>query len=147
MLFDKATNLLHRTLDLRNVKHQATVSNIANQDTPYYKAKELDFKKAIRDFLPMPIDGPMSVTHPSHLSSELKLDRTNPDHIPIGGPVWSAESYVVESKDKTTRVDQNNVNTEQEMAQLSENNLMFNASSQMISGKFLGLKSAIREGR
>lgn len=146
-LFDKTTNLLHRALDLRGVKHQATISNIANQETPHYKAKELDFKKVIRDFLPLPIEGPMSVTHKAHFSFTMKLAQTNAAHIPINGHVWSAESYVTESQDKTTRIDQNNVNAEQEMARLSENNLMFNASSQMISGKFLGVKSAIREGR
>ncbi len=146
-LFDNTTNLLHRALDLRGVKHQATISNIANQETPYYKAKELDFKKVIRDFLPLQIEGPMSVTNKAHFAFTVRLAQTNPAHIPLGGPVWSAEHYVVDSQDKTTRIDQNNVNSEQEMAQLAENNLMFNASAQMISGRFLGLKSAIREGR
>ncbi len=143
-LFDKTTNLLHRTLDLRGVKHQATLANIANQETPYYKAKELNFKRAIRDFLPLPIEGPMSVTDKSHFAFEMKLAQTDSAHIPIGGHIWQAESYVLDSQDKTTRLDQNNVNMEQEMATLAENNLMFNATSQMIAGKFGGLKGAIR---
>jgi flagellar basal-body rod protein FlgB len=143
-LFDKTTNLLHRALDLRGIKHQASISNIANQETPFYKAKEMDFKRAIRDFLPLPIEGPMSITNKSHFSFDLKLTQTNNEHIPIGGHVFQAESYIVQSQDKTTRLDENNVSIEQEMATMAENNLMFNASSQMISGKFLGVKSAIR---
>jgi len=146
-LIDKTTNLLHRALDLRSVKHQATISNIANQETPEYKAKDLDFKKAIRDFLPMSVEGPLSVTNPSHMFNSVKLTQSNPNHMPINGMVVPSEHYVVDSKDKSTRVDKNNVNTEQEMARLSENNLMFNASTQIVSGKFLRLKSAIREGR
>jgi flagellar basal-body rod protein FlgB len=146
-LIDKTTNLLHRALDLRSVKHQVTASNIANQDTPEYKAGDLDFKRAIRDFLPMPIEGPLSITNPAHMFHSIKLNQTDVNHIPINGIVREAEGYVVDSKDKTTRADKNNVNTEQEMARLAENNLMFNASTQMISGKFLKLKDAIREGR
>jgi flagellar basal-body rod protein FlgB len=146
-LFDKTTNLLHRGLDLRTAKHQATTSNIANQDTPFYKAKEMDFKKAIRDFIPPPMDIPMSTTHKAHFALTMKLSLSAPQHIPVGGHPRGAESYIGESQDKTTRLDQNNVNAEREMAQLAENNLMFNATTQLISGKFAGLKSAIREGR
>jgi flagellar basal-body rod protein FlgB len=146
-LFDKTTNLLHRALDLRTAKHQSTASNVANQDTPYYKAKEMNFKKAIRDFIPPPVDVPMSTTHKSHFSLTVKLLRTSSQHIPVNGHPRDAQSYIELSQDKTTRLDENNVNAEQEMAQLAENQLMYNAASQMISGKFIGLKSAIREGR
>jgi flagellar basal-body rod protein FlgB len=146
-LFDKTTNLLHRALDLRTAKHQSTTSNIANQDTPFYKAKEMNFKKAIRDFIPPPMDVPMSTTNKAHFALTMKLNLTDTQHIPVGGHPRGAESYIEESQDKTTRLDQNNVNAEREMAQMAENNLMFNASSQMIAGRFGELKSAIREGR
>ena len=146
-LFDPTTNLLHRALDIRNVKHMAITSNIANQDTPEYKAKDLDFKKVIRDFLPMPIPGPLSATDLQHFVSTVKLTQTHPQHLPLGGPVRSAEDYVFPSKDRSTRVDKNNVNPELEMSKLAENNLMFNASTQFISGKFTKLKEIIRDGR
>ena len=146
-LFDKTTNLLHRALDLRTAKHQSTTSNVANQDTPFYKAKEMDFKKAIRDFMPPPVNVPMSTTHKSHFSLGMKLVETNLRHIPIGGHPRGAESYIAESQDKTTRMDQNNVNAEREMAQMAENQLMYTASSQMIGGRFAELKGAIRGDR
>lgn len=146
-LFDKTTNLLHRALDLRMAKHQSTTSNIANQDTPFYKAKEMNFKKAIRDFIPPPMDVPMSTTHKAHFALTMKLNLTASQHIPVGGHPRGAESYIQESQDKTTRLDQNNVNAEREMAQLAENNLMFSASAQLISRKLTGLKGVIREGR
>ncbi len=146
-LFDKTVHLLSRALDLRSTKHQAIISNVANQDTPYYKAKDLNFKEVIRDFLPPPVDTPMFVTNEAHFSLVTRLMQTDPQHIPINGPVYSAESYVYESPDKTARLDQNNVSIDQEMAKMAENNLMFNASSQWISGKFLGLKTAIRGGQ
>ena len=146
-LFGKTTNLLHRALDLRATKHQAITSNIANQDTPFYKAKEMNVKKAMRDFIPPPVGVPISTTNAAHFSLTMKLVQTDLRHIPVGGNPRGAESYVEESEDKTTRLDQNNVNAEQQMAQMAENQLMFNAASQMISGKFTGLKNAIREGR
>ncbi|MEK7702626.1 MAG: flagellar basal body rod protein FlgB [Nitrospirota bacterium] len=145
-LFDRTTNLLHRALDLRTAKHQATTSNVSNQDTPYYKAKEMNFKKAIRDFIPPP-SGPMATTHKAHFALTMKLDLTTHRHIPINGHARGAESYIETSQDKTTRLDQNNVNAEKEMAQMAENQLMYTASTQLISGKLAGLKSAIREGR
>ena len=146
-LIDKTTNLLHRALDLRRVKHHVTIANIANQETPEFKAKDLNFKKAIRDFLPMSVEGPLSMTNRVHMYNSVKLTQTNVNRFPINGLVRPSEGYVVYSKDKSTRPDKNNVNAEQEMARLSENNLMFNASAQMISGKFLRLKYAIREGK
>ncbi|MEK7286221.1 MAG: flagellar basal body rod protein FlgB [Nitrospirota bacterium] len=145
-LFDRTTNLLHRALDLRTAKHQSTTSNIANQDTPYYKSKEMNFKKAIRDFIPPP-SGPMTTTNRAHFALTMKLDLTQSRHIPINGHPRGAESYVEMSQDKTTRWDQNNVNAEKEMAQMAENQLMYTASTQLISGKMTGLKYAIREGR
>ncbi len=145
-LFDKTTNLLHRALDLRSAKQQYTASNIANQDTPFYKAKDMNFRKAIRDFIPIPMDQ-MATTNKSHFRLGMKLDLTDSQHIPINGFPRSAETYVEESQDRSTRLDQNNVNAEKEMAQMAENNLMFNATTQLIAGKFSGLKSAIREGR
>ena len=45
-IFDESFELA-RVLDLRMVQHRVSIANIANEETPGYRAKELHFKDAL----------------------------------------------------------------------------------------------------
>ena len=73
-------------------------------------------------------------------------------HIPIrgaasGNSLGSVTGKVIETPASTPGKDGNAVELENEMGKMAENQLMFNASVQMLSKKFEGLRSAIREGK
>lgn len=130
-IFDKTIGLLENVLDLRSKRHNLILSNIANQDTPHYKAKDLSF-----------ID---------ELKSAVKSDggnliATSPGHIG-GGRGSRIEGRVVTEPSMTIGIDQNSVNIDHEQANLAENGIMYNATAQIIGSKFKMLKNAIREGR
>ena len=134
-LFGKTFQLLEKALDLRSERHRVIVSNIANQDTPGYKATDLDFKEAL-------MNSPGG-------SASIALATTDPSHLSSGGsvPAAAASAPLPSSDHGTGRLDGNTVNAEQEMAKLADNSLMYQATVQFISGQFTKLLTAIREGR
>ncbi len=67
-------------LRLRAQRQQLLASNIANADTPNYKAKDMDFGKAMQTALTQGRSASqvaMAQTNPSHLSAELSAQLPN----------------------------------------------------------------------
>jgi len=69
-------------------------------------------------------------------------------HIKLNSTSNGIVNGLVEIKNSSgADYDNNNVNVEMEMAKMAENTITYNASAQILTSKFRGLKSAIREGR
>ncbi len=145
--FSKTLSVLERALDIRSEQHRSTTANVANQDTPGYKATEVNFKEAMDDAFQSTPSAPLMTTDSEHFSGTIHLARTNRLHIPSVAQAASAPSYVVESKARSTRLDGNNVNAEMEMAKLAENNLMYNATIQIAGSKLSAIKDTLRDLR
>ena len=47
-IFDRTMQLLHRTLDLREARQRVIASNIANEETPGYRAADLNFQDSLQ---------------------------------------------------------------------------------------------------
>lgn len=132
-LFAGTFVLLERALDIRGERHRAILANVANQETPGYKAVSVDFKEAMRAF--------------SDPTSSLSLEKTAPGHMTMnitGNPLISPSA--VSRSNQSTRLDGNSVKPEKEMANLAENTLMYNATVQLMAGRFRGIKNVIRGG-
>ena len=56
-LFDGVYDGLEQVLDLRSRQHALTATNLANANTPGYRAKELDFDELLSDVMERSIDG------------------------------------------------------------------------------------------
>lgn len=134
-LFGQSMNRLEEALNVRSKKHQVITTNIANQDTPEYKAKTLNFKDALKAAAGDGTTIAMSKTDKGHLSPQSQAKG------PISDQIKLAEAG------RTTRLDGNTVEAEKEMTRLAENTFMYQATAQLISGKFRGLKNVISEGR
>ncbi|MFO7985566.1 MAG: flagellar basal body rod protein FlgB [Desulfatiglandaceae bacterium] len=132
-LFGGAYPVLEKALDLRTMKHDLIVSNIANKDTPDYKAFDL----MVEDELNRSVGNGESV----------KLKTTDDGHF-SGSAAPETTDRSVRDKGSTfsLRADGNSVDLDREMAKLSKNNLLYNAMSQIISRKFQGLKDVIKGG-
>jgi flagellar basal-body rod protein FlgB len=130
--WDAGTVLYERALDVRSGIHETIASNMANEETPGYKARHLPFPETFSAVLRG--DGPIGqkVTNPHHLG---------------GG---SADSNIFQNtihEDIGAGIDENTVNLEQEMTLMAENTLLYMAVSQFLDGRFEGWKRAIDEGR
>ncbi len=119
-LFDRTTDLLKIDLDLRSRRHMLLVSNVANQDTPGYQARDLAFK--------------------GQLSRALK----RPDRERLDG----VRGDLTVNTDETVGNDLNTVNIEMEMEKIASNTGNYNAAASMVAWKYRMMGDAIRgEGR
>lgn len=121
-LFGGSIEVMHQALNLRNERQGLIQSNIANLETPGYKVQDFPFEKAME----------------RAMSGRGQLARTNPGHIGVG-PSEAARPGQYRQAERP-------VDLEEEMLKLSENQLMYQATSQLITKKFEGLRQVIDEG-
>lgn len=133
-IFGNTIASLKRALDIRARKHELTISNIANADTPHYKAFEMLVEEELAKTTSLQKPQELMVTNRLHLPSA--ESNFNFHHV----------SRAQISKEVTLRGDGNTVYMEKEMAALAENSLMYRTSSQLLSKKFEGLMNAMRGG-
>ncbi|MDD2540118.1 MAG: flagellar basal body rod protein FlgB [Desulfuromonadaceae bacterium] len=138
-IFDGTIGLLGKSIDLRAKNQNLIASNIANAETPNFIPKTLEFEQELQGALKNNETG----THSSYIP--------NARHIPLrgavaGNSVQSVTGTVVETPSKTPGNDGNAVELENEMGKMAENQVMFNASVQMLTKKFTDLRTAIKGG-
>jgi flagellar basal-body rod protein FlgB len=136
-IFSSTIDLLGKSVDLRAKSQNLISSNIANAETPNYIPNTLVFEQELQGALKNRQSGQRASSAP------------NIRHIPLrgagaGGTVQSVSGKVVETPTKTPGKDGNAVELEDEMSKLAENQIMFNASVQLLNKKFEGLLLAIK---
>jgi flagellar basal-body rod protein FlgB len=134
-MFGKTINLLAKNLDMRAKRHEYIAANIANMETPNYTPKSFSFEKELQETVSKKQRGAEgSVT-------------TNPRHIPLkgmAGRVDEVQGVVEERASRSISGDGNGVDMEVEMGKLAENQILFNASIQVLTRKFTELKDALK---
>ena len=133
-IFDIHLSLLQKSLDFRGRRNVLLASNVANVETPGYKARDMVFEKALGEAMKAREPGPMRVTHPLHFDGRTRT------------PLKLVEPTVIRTSNPVGSLDGNTVDLEREMAKLGENQIAYHALTQMISFKFQELKAVIREG-
>jgi flagellar basal-body rod protein FlgB len=135
-LFDKTLNIAAKALDLRSRRHETIVSNIANADTPEYKAFDLLVEKALADSAKTG-------------GTFLDVRRSHPAHLPGAkmAPGGLGPYRVALPAGENLRGDGNTVDIERAMANLSSNQLMYKTTAQIISKKLQRLRTVIKGGK
>lgn len=129
--FDPTIGALNTSLNLRLLNQNVVSSNIANADTPGYKAKSVEFESALRDAL--------------GVGGELPVKETNAHHI-VHRTTDPIDPEVYDDPNGVESLDGNTVDRGAEMAKLSENQLLYDASAEMLKRKLGMLRYAISEG-
>ena len=129
----KAITLLEKSLDLRSLQHKVLSANIANMDTPNYKAVELAVDEEInRNQQPVRL---------------IQLRRTHADHLPTQNrSMDTVKLRAAKPPELSLRGDGNTVDIDRTMGQLAENTLLYKTAIQLISKKFNGLMNVIKGG-
>jgi len=130
-IFDPTIGALNTSLNLRQMNQNVISSNIANADTPGYKAKAMDFETALRTALDVGDQLKMEVTQEKHIAPQSQ----DPIHPEIFDDPNGVES-----------MDGNTVERAAEMAKMAENQLLYDASIEMMKKKIGMLRYAINEG-
>ncbi len=127
MNIDKAFGIHATALELRARRAQVLATNLANADTPNYKARDLDFKSALKAAAGEPATT-LRTTSKRHLDAAQQGGR-------------------VEMRYRTPTqpsADGNTVDTQREQAAFTENAIQYQVSLTFLSGTIKSLMSAIK---
>ncbi|ABV37691.1 flagellar basal-body rod protein FlgB [Shewanella sediminis HAW-EB3] len=126
--FDKALGVHQYTLGIRSQRAQVISSNIANADTPHYKARDLDFDKAMQAA--------------TSRQNGLSMSRSDVKHFDLTALSGQNTAYRVPNQPDTG--DGNTVDIQQEQSEFMQNALEYQMSLGFLDSKFSGLKKALR---
>jgi flagellar basal-body rod protein FlgB len=130
-IFDNTIGAIQQNLNLRLENQNVIAGNIANADTPGYKAKALSFEMAMREAMDD--------------QGAVKLEATSPEHFGAKGPE-GVTGDVYDDPNGVESLDGNTVDRAAEMAKMKENELLYNASIETLRKKLGMLEYGITEG-
>ncbi len=124
---DKALGALPDHLSLYGKRSSLLASNLANADTPGFKARDIDFERALQ----------------RAGSNQLAMKTTHRSH--LGGPASSdSDPELLYRVPTQPSLDGNTVDSQVEQAQFAENALRYQSTLTFLNGKFRGLRLAIK---
>lgn len=121
---DRGFDILERLLHATYARQKVIASNVANADTPDYKAKDLEFNVVLNNEM-----------------TEVKA--THPKHIKLSGTTGE-KTVERASEDGTLWGDRNNVELDIEMAKMTENALLYETGTKLLSTKIRMFRNALR---
>jgi flagellar basal-body rod protein FlgB len=124
--FNHALGIHPQALALREKRSEMLAANLANADTPDYKARDLDFKAVLSDAQGL----------------DATLQRTREGH--MTGPKMLLGADLLYRNPQQASLDGNTVESHIEQSKYAENAVQYQASLRFINSKFSGLRSAIR---
>lgn len=130
--FDKALGIHEKALGFRAQRAEVLANNIANADTPNYKARDMDFASVL------------AAESDKQQSGRFAMDRTNSRHIEAEGLAIAADDTLKYRTPLQPSIDQNTVDAQIEQSNYTENAIGFQASFTLLNSKFKGLVSALR---
>ncbi|TYK65574.1 flagellar basal body rod protein FlgB [Colwellia echini] len=128
--FDEGFQLYSQGMLLRSKRAEVIASNIANADTPGYKAKGLDFKQALAN---------------ATNSQQSGMTRTNEKHFDIRTELNNTVDYRIPNQADTG--DGNTVDVQVERNLYLKNSMEYQASVQFLTGKIQAMKKVISGGQ
>ena len=127
--FDKALGIHQYSVGIRSERAEVLANNIANVDTPNFKAQDMDFDQALEQAQ-------------RGQSSGMKMAATDDRHFDLGIEPVAGLAYRIPMQPDTG--DGNTVDLDMERNQFMQNNLEQQMSLEFLGGKFTGMRKAIR---
>ena len=127
---DQQMQLLSKVLDLRAEKAQVISANIANAETPGYSPSVFDFEKDLRNAIKQTGTTNLVTSHKNHISTG-------------SSSFNSVAGKIMKVSGQAEIGDKNGVSVEQEMIALSENEILYETSAQLLNKKLSLLKHVI----
>jgi len=127
--FQKTFGLLENAMDVAKQRHSLMVGNVSNLDTPDYKARDIDFKSAMKQAL----DG----------SEPVNVLKTDSAHI---GPAANEMAQPEIFEEEGVWNGYNWMNVDRVVTKMTENNLIYRTATEALLRKIALMKEVIREG-
>ena len=122
-------NVLDKAADASALRNELIANNIANQDTPGFKRQDVDFESQLSQAL----------KNQRYTSIDAKVKNLNLSH--LKGRVYT------DYGDFSYRMDENNVDPEQEQVKLAANQLKYQGLMAALNNEFSNLKSVMKYER
>ena len=124
---DKALGIHQHALEGRVRRAEVLANNLANSDTPGYKARDVDFQAMMQKAQDSMSGFGMTRTHESHMDTSS----------------MGADSELLYRVPHQPSVDGNTVDAQQEQTRFMRNAMDYQASFQFLDGKVSGIKKAL----
>ncbi|BDQ33278.1 flagellar basal body rod protein FlgB [Pseudodesulfovibrio portus] len=131
-LFERHIQLTGKVMDLRLQRQNIVGGNIANVNTPGYKARRLEFEEKLQSALNQDDLGKMTRTSEAHLPATFSPDG------------FKGEGFS-EFKGREV-IGKDSVNLDKEMTENAKNTMMYNALAMVIKKNFQGMQKVVQEG-
>lgn len=127
--FDSILGIHEKALHVQSKRTELLAANLANAETPGYKARDIDFRAALKNAN-------------DNMSNAGQLHTTSSKHIQAQGSFHGAElQYRQPLQDS---LDGNTVEPHVEVAQYTENSVRYMASLNFVGSKLNGILTALR---
>ncbi len=127
--FDRAFGIYEDAVALRAYRSTVLASNLANSDTPHYKARDFDFRSVLAGAVNNHGSAAMISTHARHLGA---------------GGAGTADVTLLYRIPHQDSMDGNTVDPHIEQSHFMNNALRYQASLRFLDGKIKGLLRALR---
>ncbi|CDG81875.1 flagellar basal body rod protein FlgB [Janthinobacterium agaricidamnosum] len=132
-------------LSLRSTRQQVLASNIANADTPNYKARDIDFASALKGALAR-----SGADNSAMAAAAPALRTTSPLHLSASLPGGATAQALADGTPLLYRtpaqgsVDANTVDMDVERNQFADNALRYETAVTLLNGQIKGMLTAIQ---
>jgi flagellar basal-body rod protein FlgB len=129
-LFSNTFTSLEQALNYSSLKQKVISQNIANADTPNYKAQDVSFKAVLQN----------------ELGQNFTTNRTDARHIDFSDSS-TANPAIITRPNVQYNNNGNSVDLDQEMSDLAKNQIYYDALVEQENNKFAALKNVISGGK
>jgi len=126
---DATIGVMGRSLSRLSIRASVVASNLANVDTPAYRALKAEFAGSMED------------------AHRLRLQRTDGEHLGADGDAAPVNAELVDAPITRMRQDGNTVDVDREMTEFAAVQGRFGAVSEMIRKRFALLRYAVTDGK
>jgi len=127
-LFGTVTEGLGSALDLYQARHTVLAENIANSETPGYRARDIEFADQLAAALTAPQAAEGGAEQPANMQMPMRIEPSL-------------------DRNATIKPDGNSVALDTQVGRMAENAFKIQALTQILSGRYQGLKRVIEGGK
>ena len=120
-----------RALTVRSQRASLLANNMANADTPNYKAQDINFRETLKQQM-------------VNAGSGSKMNMTHSNHIPLSSGLGSTNPVIQFRVPNQASLDGNTVDTDIENGQFSDNAVRYQASLHFLNKRITGLIGVLR---
>ncbi|MAL98383.1 flagellar basal body rod protein FlgB [Hydrocarboniclastica marina] len=127
--FSNALGIHEQALNVRSQRAEVLANNLANADTPGFKARDFDFKAALNQAS----------------NNQMKMQTTQGNHLTgSAGAAGAPDQELLYRTPLQPSLDGNTVDSQMELSAYMRNAMDFQSSFQFLNSKFQGLSRAIK---